>query len=66
MGNEVFKTLVVPNLKTYSSVIEPELGLDFQEDESLMEIEQHLDGLAAIRKNEAAHCLEALLVSDNR
>ncbi|KAK3809537.1 MAG: transcription initiation factor TFIID subunit 6 [Benniella sp.] len=62
MGNEVFKTLVVPNLKTYSSVIEPELGLDFQEDDSLMEIEQHLDGLAAIRKNEAAHCLEALLI----
>ncbi|KAF9935534.1 hypothetical protein BGZ65_003288, partial [Modicella reniformis] len=61
MGNEVFKTLVVPNLKTYSSVIEPELGLDFQEDDSQMDIEQHLDGLAAIRRNEAAHCLEALL-----
>lgn len=66
MGNEVFKTLVVPNLKTYSSVIEPELGSDPQEDDSLMEIEHHLDGLAAIRKNEAAHCLDALLVSGKR
>ncbi|KAI8352755.1 transcription initiation factor TFIID complex 60 kDa subunit [Mortierella sp. GBAus27b] len=62
MGNEVFKTLVVPNLKTYSSVIEPELGLDSQDDDNLMEIEHHLDGLAAIRRNEAAHCLEALLI----
>ncbi|KAF9200739.1 hypothetical protein BGZ49_009015 [Haplosporangium sp. Z 27] len=66
MGNEVFKTLVVPNLKTYSSVIEPELlgagGLD-QDEDSFMEVENDLlDGSPnAIKKNEAVHCLNAIL-----
>lgn len=66
MGNEVFKTLVLPNLKTYSTVIEPELGLDWN-DESMMEIEgEALEGIttaAAVKKNEAAHCLEGILVT---
>ncbi|KAF9996892.1 hypothetical protein BGZ80_010004 [Entomortierella chlamydospora] len=66
MGNEVFKTLVVPNLKTYSSVIEPELlgsGLD-QDDDNFMEVENdHLEGSAsAIKRSEAVHCLDALLI----
>ncbi|KAG0214040.1 hypothetical protein BGX28_002906 [Mortierella sp. GBA30] len=72
MGPEVFKTLVLPNLKTYSNVIEPELGLDWN-DENKMEVEGViLDGTstaaaptitaAAVKKNEAAHCLEAILI----
>ncbi|OAQ34018.1 DUF1546-domain-containing protein [Linnemannia elongata AG-77] len=61
MGNEVFKTLVVPNLKTYSTIIESELLVDGQDRESsFMEIEG--DVASTIRKNEASHCLEALLV----
>ena len=63
MGNEVFKTLVVPNLKTYSTIIESELLVDGEDREgSFMEIEG--DVASTIRKNEASHCLEALLVSD--
>lgn len=63
MGNEVFKTLVVPNLKTYSTIIESELLVDGQDREgSFMEIEG--DIASTIRKNEASHCLEALLVND--
>ncbi|KAF9964304.1 hypothetical protein BGZ70_006657 [Mortierella alpina] len=65
MGNEVFKTLVLPNLKTYSTVIEPELGLDWN-DESMMDVEgEALEGVttaAAVKKNEAAHCLEGILI----
>ncbi|KAF9984663.1 hypothetical protein BGZ75_003759 [Mortierella antarctica] len=65
LGNEVFKTLVLPNLKTYSTVIEPELGLDWN-DEGMMEIEgDALEGIttaAAVKKNEAAHCLEGILI----
>ncbi|KAI1314488.1 hypothetical protein EDD11_002105 [Mortierella claussenii] len=65
MGNEVFKMLVVPNLKTYSSVIEPDLqdsGLD-QEDEHLMEVEgDHPERyIGSIKRNEAARCFEALM-----
>ncbi|KAG0027910.1 hypothetical protein BGZ82_008710 [Podila clonocystis] len=56
LGNEVFKTLVVPNLKTYSSLIEPEL-----EDENDMD-EDHLNDDVALRRNEARHCLDAILV----
>ncbi|KAF8920487.1 hypothetical protein BGZ52_011931, partial [Haplosporangium bisporale] len=55
LGNEVFKTLVVPNLKTYSSLIEPEL-----EDENDMD-EDHLNDDVALRRNEARHCLDAIL-----
>ncbi|KAF8927524.1 hypothetical protein BGZ58_010339 [Dissophora ornata] len=70
MGNEVFKTLVVPNLKTYSSVIEPELRIDYRTEDqeiSFMEVEGvdghgHGHGHASGRRNEAAHCLEALLI----
>lgn len=57
LGNEVFKALVVPNLKTYSSLIEPEL-----EDENHMD-EDHLNDDVALRRNEARHCLDAILVS---
>lgn len=58
MGTEVFRTLVVPNLKTYSVVLEPEL-----EDENMMEIDA--DGMETpAMKSEAAHCRDALLVSD--
>ncbi|KAF9188837.1 hypothetical protein BGZ51_000295 [Haplosporangium sp. Z 767] len=66
MGDEVFKTLVVPNLKTYMSVIEPDLGTEW--DENRMEIESDnmsfssVDGPATVRKNEAKHCLEAILI----
>ncbi|KAF9208839.1 hypothetical protein BGZ59_010418 [Podila verticillata] len=56
LGNEVFKTLVVPNLKTYSSLIEPEL-----EDENDMD-EDHLNDDVALRRNEARHCLDAILI----
>ncbi|KAF9305125.1 hypothetical protein BGZ74_011332 [Mortierella antarctica] len=56
LGNEVFKTLVVPNLKTYSSLIEPEL-----DDENDMD-EDHLNDDVALRRNEARHCLDAILV----
>ncbi|KAF9319805.1 hypothetical protein BG003_008099 [Podila horticola] len=56
LGNEVFKTLVLPNLKTYSSLIEPEL-----EDENDMD-EDHLNDDVALRRNEARHCLDAILV----
>lgn len=57
MGTEVFKTLVVPNLKTYSTVLEPEL-----EDENMMEIDAEGMETPAM-KSEAAHCQDALLVS---
>ncbi|KAK3831106.1 MAG: transcription initiation factor TFIID subunit 6 [Linnemannia gamsii] len=61
MGNEVFKTLVVPNLKTYSTILESELLVDGQDREgSFMEVEG--DITSTIRKSEATHCLEALLV----
>ncbi|KAF9904163.1 hypothetical protein BX616_001384 [Lobosporangium transversale] len=65
MGNEVFKTLVVPNLKTYSSVIEPDSNrsaLD-QDDDEFMEVENdHSEKpINPIRRNEVAHCLEALM-----
>ncbi|KAF9330744.1 hypothetical protein BG006_006321 [Podila minutissima] len=56
LGNEVFKTLVVPNLKTYSSLIEPEL-----DDENDMD-EDNLNDDVALRRNEARHCLDAILV----
>lgn len=58
MGTEVFRTLVVPNLKTYSVVLEPEL-----EDENMMEIDADGTETPAL-KSEAAHCRDALLVSD--
>ncbi|KAF9437532.1 hypothetical protein BGZ76_000348 [Entomortierella beljakovae] len=64
MGNEVFKTLVVPNLKTYSHVMEPELlGSGLDQNDSFMEVEaDHLEGSAsAIKRNEALHCSDALL-----
>jgi len=61
MGNEVFKTLVVPNLKTYSSILELELMVDGEnQEDSFMEIES--DVASTIKKSEASHCLEALLV----
>ncbi|KAF9427229.1 hypothetical protein BGZ94_005288 [Podila epigama] len=56
LGNEVFKTLVVPNLKTYMSLIGPEL-----EDENDME-EDHMDDDIVLRRSEARHCLDALLI----
>ncbi|KAG0309149.1 hypothetical protein BGZ98_004895 [Dissophora globulifera] len=65
MGNEVFKTLVVPNLKTYSSVIRPELGVSSHgadQGNGFMEVEEVLDAHTAGRRSEAARCLEALMV----
>ncbi|KAG0343586.1 hypothetical protein BG004_005194 [Podila humilis] len=59
LGNEVFKTLVVPNLKTYSSLIEPGL-----EDENAME-EDHVNNDLALRRNEARHCMNAIVVGLN-
>ncbi|KAF9582783.1 hypothetical protein BGW38_010763 [Lunasporangiospora selenospora] len=72
MGDQVFKTLVVPNLKTYSRVIEPELSssdMDGQQGGLLLDEDIVLDGQAAdesttlmsLKKSEATHCLGALL-----
>ncbi|KAG0047813.1 hypothetical protein BGZ83_007210 [Gryganskiella cystojenkinii] len=56
MGPEVFKTLVVPNLKTYSTVLEPEL-----EDDNFMEIDATGMESRPVR-SEAGYCQEALLI----
>ncbi|KAF9157846.1 hypothetical protein DFQ26_008261 [Actinomortierella ambigua] len=55
LGPEVFNTLVVPNLKTYSTLLEPYLPNDAAMDEDLVSQEK------TVKRKEAEHCFEAIV-----
>ncbi|KAG0227611.1 hypothetical protein BGW41_003720 [Actinomortierella wolfii] len=56
LGPEVFKTLIVPNLKTYSTLLEPFLPNESAMDEDAISPEK------TIKRKEAERCLEAIVI----